>query len=203
LFESACRSTLCSEHDLFRKPASSPHQVRAKLFRDHALDVRADLGWGLVLGRLAALAALRRNRGSMSRAFSLELPKELKEHSHPALATLGFDASPMHDLADVAAEATVRGHAEPMAALGTGLHDTRLAASSAAISARASLSRRSQSMGWGVPYSRAHASEQNSPWHSTLHSRHRPMVTAPEGRTTSKSRARCRRADVLAPCFGR
>src|SRR5262245_6824903 len=36
-FESACRSKSCLEHDLFRKPVSSPDQVRASLFRDHAL----------------------------------------------------------------------------------------------------------------------------------------------------------------------
>src|SRR5215203_6034290 len=36
-FESSSRSGSLLEHDLFRKPASSPDQVRAKLFRDHAL----------------------------------------------------------------------------------------------------------------------------------------------------------------------
>ena len=35
-FYSACRSNLCLEHDLFRKPVSSPDHVRARLFRDHA-----------------------------------------------------------------------------------------------------------------------------------------------------------------------
>src|SRR5262245_13944747 len=36
-FESPSRSNLLLEHDLFRKPGSTPDQVRGRLFRDHAL----------------------------------------------------------------------------------------------------------------------------------------------------------------------
>src|SRR5262247_4838796 len=36
-FEASSRSGLSLEHGLFRKPASSPDQVRARPFRDHAL----------------------------------------------------------------------------------------------------------------------------------------------------------------------
>src|SRR5262249_10222683 len=36
-FESSSRSSLLLAHDLFRKPVSTPDQVRGRLFRDHAL----------------------------------------------------------------------------------------------------------------------------------------------------------------------
>src|SRR6516162_655231 len=37
-FESSSRSRLLSVHNLFRKPVPTPHQVRGRLFRDHALE---------------------------------------------------------------------------------------------------------------------------------------------------------------------
>src|SRR5215475_2505767 len=40
-FESSPRFSLLLEHDLFRKPVPSPDQVRARLFRDHALETEA------------------------------------------------------------------------------------------------------------------------------------------------------------------
>src|SRR5262249_1491646 len=39
-FASSSRSSLLVEHDLFRKPVPSPDQVRARLFRNHALAPR-------------------------------------------------------------------------------------------------------------------------------------------------------------------
>jgi hypothetical protein len=51
-FESSSRSSLLLEHDLLRKPVSTPDQVRGRLFRDHARtdDFRAETA--LLPGRL-------------------------------------------------------------------------------------------------------------------------------------------------------
>src|SRR5207249_9246011 len=38
--ETSSRSSFLFVHDLFRKPVSTPDQVRGRLFRDHALEIR-------------------------------------------------------------------------------------------------------------------------------------------------------------------
>jgi hypothetical protein len=45
---------LLSEHDLFRKPVPTPHQVRDKLFRDHAVKLAAAAAAWLMATALAA-----------------------------------------------------------------------------------------------------------------------------------------------------
>src|ERR1700726_3691438 len=78
-FESSSRFRLLLEHDLFRKPVPTPHQVRGRLFRDHALMTGRE---GL---RRWARRASRAWRGLGARVRPIEpIPYAAVEASGPA-----------------------------------------------------------------------------------------------------------------------
>jgi hypothetical protein len=88
-----------------------------KLGADAIGRVRAD-GVGATSG------AAPWKRRPVNRPFSVEACEEVCDPQHAPAMTLSPETSRMDDLADVAAEAVVRGHAEPVTALRTKLHDT-------------------------------------------------------------------------------
>src|SRR5262249_54735812 len=92
--------SLLVEHDLFRKPVSTPDQVRGRLFRDHALAAAVRLTQA-ILNCVIRRAVVKRLKGWVGRGISAiasSTPAELKPklrsalHRRPVVAPIRWRA---------------------------------------------------------------------------------------------------------------